>query len=311
MLTCVVCQAQGPHPPYDSSTPLIFIYFECCGEEDKGLCESCIPAHITSSLEAAVFSELWEEDFVPYPCSNSDCDGENMPIANVADLAELFDYARVDTDRHVHEGNFARALALRETLRWVTYGPDKADAPKAAALQRALHGAGISRHLLGEDDTELQAIMVTTLQGIYRVRLPTNLPIFWSLIRRSGTTRECVVCAEDLPDTHIPDREAWRLVVGEFRGEVQRLVEPFPSAETLPACAATHALDVCRICVAAHIEMQLDDRGTAAVGSIPCPSADCGYVYTHEDVLALAGPKDSEEYERLAVLAMVVDEPAF
>ncbi|MBE3050217.1 hypothetical protein IMZ48_48515 [Candidatus Bathyarchaeota archaeon] len=74
MLTCAICQIQGPPPPYNNGTPLIFITFTCCGEEVKGICASCIPGAITSSLETTVFQELWRPDFVPYPCPNSYCD---------------------------------------------------------------------------------------------------------------------------------------------------------------------------------------------------------------------------------------------
>ncbi|KAI1073813.1 hypothetical protein F5B20DRAFT_586917 [Whalleya microplaca] len=55
----------------------------------------------------------------------------------------------------------------------------------------------------------------------------------------------------------------------------------------------------------------LESKGRNAVGRITCPSLGCGHTFTHTEVRKLSRPETFAEYDRLAVLNMIGEDPNF
>ncbi|KAL8306112.1 hypothetical protein RB600_008815 [Gaeumannomyces tritici] len=258
----------------------------------------------------------------------------------------------------MHVFRFERAFKLRASLEALAPRPT----PEALALAARLHAElvrqGRMRHLfttsIGDADMAPRLLPFDSADGASTLRAPlfAGFLVSPSTPRESlcatpsssnpggggggspptfrHTTRDCSICCEavrDAADGTPGDEARWAAAAAAFPGAWAVSARAFPTAAALPACAARHALDVCRGCLARHVSAQLDSRGRDAAGRLACPALGCGHVYSHDEVRSLLLPNvlsttpdegeggGGEElfarYDRLCLLNHLSDIPGF
>lgn len=295
MSVCSICDG-AEYVDESAPTPNL-VSFPCC---ELPICIYCLGPVLTTTTQASLFRDLPFHKWLICPIPN--CGGV-LDVATVEELCGFFERVGMNRDVDTHVEVFARALARRAEIRRVAAHLVCQTAEKVVALHMKLHDAGVARHILSEGHHE--AILTQVYFGPEIIAVP----VFTTLFHREAA-RTCAVCAEEHANAPAHLLQAWNGLADLFRGSLHYLTEPFPRAGTVPACAAAHAEDVCKLCIERHIRAQLDSRGPRAVGDIACP-AGCGHVYTSADIRALAAPQTTVEYERLGVVGLIAKEDSF
>ncbi|ORY03551.1 hypothetical protein BCR34DRAFT_69501 [Clohesyomyces aquaticus] len=128
-------------------------------------------------------------------------------------------------------------------------------------------------------------------------------PIFPSLIKRTATSKECIVCAEDKFEVNYGTWEEWTRLHSEFPGPWMWEILEFPIGEHQ---RCSHSLDVCRECVATHIATCVND---ANLTRIACPQ--CDRIFDYEEIEKLSRRELFERYDKLLLRNVLSKLPNF
>ncbi|KAL8392103.1 hypothetical protein RB595_002335 [Gaeumannomyces hyphopodioides] len=334
----------------------------CCA---KAVCKKCYVAGLVAGAATDWWHDLGPErppdgrlDWLrcPIPTCSRPLSPQPQPSGpryppreplGVLIASRLADLGGPDLTMHVFR--FERAFKLRASLEALTPQPT----PEALTLAFRLHAEllrqGRMRHLfttsIGDADMAPRLLPFDSEDGASTLRAPLFAGFLVSPSTPRGslyataddgvgagsmrhTTRDCSICCEAVRDAAdgTPDDEArWAAAAAAFPGAWAVSARAFPTAAALPACAARHALDVCRGCLARHVNSQLDARGRDVAGRLACPAPGCGHVYSHDEVRSLLlpnvlsadeGERDGGEelfarYDRLCLLNHLSDIPGF
>lgn len=306
MHICAACHAPAAGDP---GPPPQLIVFSCC---DEALCSRCIAPAITTSVAENIWTNLDKDIWVQCPITS--CHGY-LALAAPEQLTILYNNVGSVSDALRHVEKFARAMALRKRLSEVTPPPglERIQEDWAMILHQRLQWMGTMPDVFSDgpptDEMEVGSVSLVPKSGL---RHMIHVPIITSLLRLKAETRTCTVCAEDLREVDVPSRALWEHAIGGFYGvDINRFLDPFPTADDLPSCAAAHVLDVCKGCISRHVAAKLEDLGVAGVAEIQCPSDDCGLIYTPQDIQAVADQATFEKYQRLFLTKTLADEPSF
>lgn len=306
MRMCASCLVRERGPPTLHALAPLF-QLDCCSE---CICGDCIAPAITSFIENNFLAAIDSDSFIY--CPVAPCNGK-LRIKTLADLTVVYLTAGVRHNLDAHLAVFTRALALRAAVRAAAPNLTPEAANTSIYVHMALHRSGVSRHIFtgtgGKREREAVEF-ASVFDG--SCDEPVTIPVFTSLFYQKRETRTCDVCAEDKCDALVRFEGAFQRVnERDFKGDLHFLTERFPSAETLPTCAAAHMLDVCKACIGRHIHAHLEERGVSAVGAIACPSAACAHVYSPGEIRALTGAATMALYDRLSLLRALADESSF
>lgn len=293
----------------------------CCR---RRVCTPCLSRAIARSIRR----DWWHEPAARYwlRCPVADCCAM-IPRRYDVDLACVLALLG-DPQAHVRVMQYERATLLRSALEAVSprLTPEALDV--AASLHAQLADHGWIRdffNLSQEFSLAAEPLPVDSRDG-KRILI---VPVFTGLFVRPGRsaategrdggslalpTRECGICCEtitDIVDGTAQDEERWAEATAGFSGDWAWRVRAFPAPVLLPACAAAHALDVCRPCLARHLAAQLETLGRAGCDRLVCPAPGCGHAYSHDEVRALAEPDTFAAYDRLQLLRNLAEQPNF
>ncbi|KAM7198876.1 hypothetical protein V8F20_005943 [Naviculisporaceae sp. PSN 640] len=280
----------------------------CCGES---ICDPCLIRTIVSSFT----KDWWFDGRYDWwlRCPGPQCYSD-LPLYHqqVKDLLRQLGGDKSE----LYEAQFVHCLRLRKALSELVPRPTFDALQRAAALHHQLVSQGWMRdHTQVLNPVDIVSLSVTP----HRVPVDSvdgtetlQVPVFVENIIHKGA-RECIVCAEFLPDVvdNDDDEERWTADIKEFPGHWPRFIRPFPSPDLLPICSASHPLNICWACLAQHVRTQLDSRGIDACESLGCPSPGCGHRYTHEEVRMLVPPDVFARYDKLNLLKALSAEPDF
>ena len=327
---CAICRVpkfiNAPVPSSNSPTSLDEFHprlgtTACCG---RAVCRTCLPKALVSGIS----KDWWQNLGLPHwlGCPIPSCPA-TFPIRYNVDLTNLLQ-SLGDSQALHHVMQFDRANLLRSALEGLGTRPTSEALTKAAQLHDQLvsHGRMRSffelRHMI---PLKIEMLPVDDGRGA-----TLDVPIFTGLFLRrrrsvkgrnkeaapTPTTfsRDCIVCAESVVDVvdGTPEDEArWAEATAGFPGEWQARVRMFPAPSLIPECGERHATDICRKCIATHIDTQLESLGRAGCDRIACPAADCGHVYTDGELRLLAAPEGFARYDRYRLLNHLATLPNF
>ena len=102
----------------------------------------------------------------------------------------------------------------------------------------------------------------------------SRIPIFSNLFKRQKIPKECIVCTEEKFEIDYGSWEQWSQAYANFSGPWTWTVLEYPISQNQQC---THQLDVCRLCVAKHISISLDNGNFER---IMCPQCDRMFAYS-------------------------------
>ena len=306
MYICAACHAPAVGDP---GPPPRLIVFTCC---DEALCSRCIAPAITTSVAENLWANPGKDSWVRCPIMN--CRGY-LAVATADRLMSLYINVGAISDALRHVEMFARVVALRKRLSEVTPGPGlgRIQGHVAKILHQRLQSVGAMADVLSDrrpvDEIEVDSVSILPVAGLTHI---VHVPIITSLLRLKAETRTCTVCADDLREVDVPSRALWERATERFyRADLNRFLDPFPTADDLPSCASAHVLDVCKMCISRHVAAKLEVLGVAGVAELQCPSDGCGLIYTPQDTQVVADQATFDKYQRLYLTKTLADEPTF
>ncbi|KAF2805951.1 uncharacterized protein BDZ99DRAFT_395267 [Mytilinidion resinicola] len=133
--------------------------------------------------------------------------------------------------------------------------------------------------------------------------LGSQIPLFLNLLRRQNIPKECLVCAEEKFEIDYGSWEQWSQACGRFSGPWTWTVLEYPISANQHC---THSLDVCRLCVAKHISVSLENGNFE---HITCPQ--CDRLFTYNEIKKLCHDDTFREYDKRLLLHTLCKEPNF
>ena len=305
MIVCVVCHEVQAAPSTDG--PQAMLLYNCC---ESVVCSLCLAPTLTKSLPKCLFHRLRRKEWVDCPAG---C-GDVIEIGSAEHLRQIFTASGVplrDIDMHV--GSYAQALAIRAKLLEVAGSNlEPMVANIAHRIYTRLEAVGISRYMFNHPkapiEVELFEMETFWAPNGSEVELK-QIPVITSLFFRDQP-KTCTICIEERCEALLRYREDWEEVRNQFPG-IEDVVEYFPLEAVLPACAASHSLDVCRECISAHVSAQIDQRGPSVIRELRCPSADCGHVFGQNELEDILSSRMYDKYVEASVRSAIADEPGF
>jgi len=273
----------------------------CCSRK---ICESCYTGAITKSIAV----DFWHDIDARYwlSCPFRTCQ-LRLPLSPSIELTSIL--GRLPDSQAVHHiiAQFQRANRLRAALCALEPQPTSAALQRAAELHTHLQRQGRTMRLDDFHQTlnaKIEVLPVDSVDGSETLQVP----IFVDLIASLWNSRDCIVCAETIPDVTdgSPEQESrWEVAISLFPGDWAHLIRPFMPPSSLPVCSAAHALDICRSCLAHHVEAQLETLGLAISGSLglTCPSLGCSHLYTDSELRIITSPETFARYDKLRLLS--------
>lgn len=106
-----------------------------------------------------------------------------------------------------------------------------------------------------------------------------TIPIFVKFFRRSGTPKDCSICAESIHEIDFESEDQWWQACEDYQGSWMWKVLLFP---TRVALSCDHEMDACKGCLEMHLSTQLEQFGRNAGGRLTCPM--CNRVLNNAEV---------------------------
>jgi len=175
---------------------------------------------------------------------------------------------------------YRQVLEYRHALQELKPRPEPRDLVVAQRILGYFLEIGLMHNFIQLDTTTetLNVAQCTVVTPEYGWLRPSpdqtyQVPIFLNFFRRQRIPKECIVCAEDKFEIDYGSWLQWKLACGKFRGPWMWTVLEYPISEH-QRCA--HSLDVCRLCIAKHIAISLENGNFER---ITCPQCDRGLAY--------------------------------
>jgi hypothetical protein len=111
-----------------------------------------------------------------------------------------------------------------------------------------------------------------------------QIPFFSNLLKRQNIPKECIVCTEEKFEIDFSVWEQLNEACASLGWSWTWTILEYPSSHNQ---RCTHSLDVCRLCVAEHISVALDDGNFER---IMCPQ--CDRMFTYDEIKKLC-PDDT------------------
>ena len=304
MQICAACHAPVVGDP---DPPPSLIVFTCC---EEALCSRCIAPAITTIVAEYLWCDFGQNTWVKCPIGT--CQGY-LSFQTADQLMNLYINVGATYDAFRHVEIFARAVALRKKLGEIMPGMRRIQGDVTKTLHERLMATGVMAGVFSDfgstEEIEVDSVYVPPFEGATRM---VRLPIITSLFKRKAETRTCTICTEDLREVDIRNRVLWENAVERYYySDLNRFLDPFPTADELPSCAAAHVLDICKKCISQYISAKLGDQGVAVVSQLQCPSHGCGLIYTLQDIQAVANQATFDNYQRVCLTKMLAEEPTF
>ena len=284
----------------------------CCS---KPVCTTCLPSAIISAITRDWWHNLGDSYWVRCPISSCPA---TLSLEYNVDLTSLLGQLG-DAELLTHVRRFEIAKDLRRALQGLMMQPTPEELNRAAELHEQLTRKGFMRDIFNLSKQKfrlkLDVLPIDSRDG----RKTLRVPIFTSLLNQTWeqherVERECIICAEAIPD--IVDgspqaEERWTNITATFPGEWTWRVRAFPPPCLLPECSTKHNLDMCRTCLARHLETSLETVGRAGCDTLACPIPNCGHLYTYAELKALASPETFAKYDKFRLLTHLATLPNF
>ncbi|PHH49372.1 E3 ubiquitin-protein ligase arih1 [Ceratocystis fimbriata CBS 114723] len=215
---------------------------------------------------------------------------------------------------------FDRANRLRQTLSSVTPRLGSAELEEIKGVYQELvdlnlaHDPGCRR--LTDTTLDQHSVLghVEALEPIKIYRFLRNgrrvrIPIFLRYLNRIET-RSCWICMDEIRDMSTGDSwEAWKDIWTALGNDsVAFKVLSFP-LRLQKRCG--HDIDFCKDCLGQHIQIEIRDKATEALGNIKCPSQGCKRTLRLAEIELYAPPDVKARYYDLMNTAHYSDDPDF
>lgn len=121
-----------------------------------------------------------------------------------------------------------------------------------------------------------------------------QIPIFTKFFRRLVTPKDCSICLESFHEIDVGCDEQWRNACEGYHGSWMSQLFSFPTRNTL---RCDHDMNVCKRCMARHLESQLDQHGRNVKGRFTCPI--CNRVLSENEIRCLCSAETVQRYLHL------------
>ncbi|KAI8625954.1 hypothetical protein F5Y19DRAFT_488678 [Xylariaceae sp. FL1651] len=268
---------------------------------------------MTSCCHAVIsgINDKWWYDIVnsvaspEVPCPMVGCEGTvplhyDYTVSSLSEEIGIPDNGRLD---RCFEHAKQLRIALRECISGQSITRDEMQT--SIALYNRLHDMLYMRSFVPSPfRPRVELVDIETSHNGKGTRIP-----FFTHLLLPRIAKNCMVCGQAYLEFKPGNSEVWARAIEGFEGDWTWQILDFPTTEVLPECQ--HTFEICRACIATHIEVQLSVRGRSAVQDITCPSPNCNHKFTYTEVRRLAASKTFASYDRLVALHALSALPNF